>query len=203
MEQSRSRSPWGINSPGTLRSKAVLGRASSCWDGAWPQPTWQEETWPGAGNAMVPERWKRLVFCFFILGVGACPALAADQAVLRPRVPADKIDEAKAWANPVPATADNIEKGKALFQGKAFLCDLPWQGREGAGRHRRAAREIAEKFYRQSMANCEKRWRTILDPEEWKSRNRYGLLRSARADGRRGVAGALVCALVRPLMRSV
>lgn len=131
MEQSRSRSPWGINSPGTLRSKAVLGRASSCWDGAWPQPTWQEETWPGAGNAMVPERWKRLVFCFFILGVGACPALAADQAVLRPRVPADKIDEAKAWANPVPATADNIEKGKALFQGKAFCATC--HGRDGKG----------------------------------------------------------------------
>ncbi|KXJ98861.1 cytochrome c [Nitrospirales bacterium NOB] len=80
---------------------------------------------------MVPERWKRLVFCFFILGVGACPALAADQAVLRPRVPADKIDEAKAWANPVPATADNIEKGKALFQGKAFCATC--HGRDGKG----------------------------------------------------------------------
>jgi mono/diheme cytochrome c family protein len=45
---------------------------------------------------------------------------AADPAVLRPRVPRDQIEAARAVANPLPATPDIVEKGKKLFEGKAF-----------------------------------------------------------------------------------
>ena len=45
---------------------------------------------------------------------------AADKAVLRPRVPRDQIDSARAVTNPLPADAETIAKGKALYEGKAF-----------------------------------------------------------------------------------
>lgn len=71
----------------------------------------------------------------------ACPVLAllwfapaawsADEEVLRPRVPPDQIEQARTWVNPFPPTEDNIEKGKKLFQGKAFC--VTCHGRDGAG----------------------------------------------------------------------
>jgi len=45
---------------------------------------------------------------------------AADKAVLRPRVPPDQIDAARAVTNPLPASEEIMAKGKALYEGKAF-----------------------------------------------------------------------------------
>ena len=45
---------------------------------------------------------------------------AADPAVLRPRVPRDQIEAARAVTNPLPASDEMIAKGQALFEGKAF-----------------------------------------------------------------------------------
>ncbi|MFO0699728.1 MAG: cytochrome c [Nitrospira sp.] len=59
------------------------------------------------------------------------PALSADEAVLKPRVPADQIEQARTWKNPVPPTQESIEKGKQLFQGKAFC--VTCHGRDGKG----------------------------------------------------------------------
>jgi mono/diheme cytochrome c family protein len=47
-------------------------------------------------------------------------AWAADSAVLRPRVPRDQIEAARAVTNPLPAGEEMIAKGKVLFEGKAF-----------------------------------------------------------------------------------
>lgn len=44
----------------------------------------------------------------------------ADPQVLRPRVPRDQLDMARAVINPLEATPENIRKGKTLFEGKAF-----------------------------------------------------------------------------------
>ncbi|HEY7533455.1 MAG TPA: hypothetical protein VH681_11845, partial [Nitrospiraceae bacterium] len=55
----------------------------------------------------------------------------ADEAVLKPRVPLDQIEAARTWTNPVAATPENIEKGKALFHGKAFC--VTCHGRDGKG----------------------------------------------------------------------
>jgi mono/diheme cytochrome c family protein len=66
-----------------------------------------------------------------ILGPVCTRALAADDAVLRPRVPSDQIEEARTWKNPFESTPENIEEGKALFHGKAFC--VTCHGRDGKG----------------------------------------------------------------------
>lgn len=45
---------------------------------------------------------------------------SADAEVLRPRVPIDQMESARAVTNPLPTTAELLQKGKALFEGKAF-----------------------------------------------------------------------------------
>lgn len=70
----------------------------------------------------------------FLLGLSSwfqVPSYGADTEVLRPRVPTDQIEAARAVTNPVPSTPDNIEKGKALFHGKAFC--VTCHGRDGRG----------------------------------------------------------------------
>jgi mono/diheme cytochrome c family protein len=57
--------------------------------------------------------------------------LGSDAEVLRPRVPAHLIDEARGWTNPLAPTEENIEKGKASFLGKAFCATC--HGRDGRG----------------------------------------------------------------------
>ena len=59
------------------------------------------------------------------------PVFGADEAILRPRVPVEQLEEVKTWTNPLPATTDMIEKGKQLFQGKAFC--VTCHGRDGKG----------------------------------------------------------------------
>ena len=56
---------------------------------------------------------------------------AGERDPLQPRVPVDKIQLAKKEKNPFPATAENITKGKVLFEGKGtcFTC----HGMEGKG----------------------------------------------------------------------
>lgn len=79
-----------------------------------------------------------LVRCMTLLicGIGhvawdATTLFAADAAVLRPRVPVDQIDEARTLENPLEASTENIEKGKVIFDGKAFC--VTCHGRDGKG----------------------------------------------------------------------
>jgi len=58
-------------------------------------------------------------------------SFAADESVLKPRVPIDQIETVKTWTNPLPATEETIEKGKRLFQGKAFC--VTCHGKDGQG----------------------------------------------------------------------
>jgi mono/diheme cytochrome c family protein len=68
-----------------------------------------------------------------VLALAAWPwsALGSDAEVLRPRVPSQAMEEARQWKNPLEATPDNLEKGKALFHGKAFCATC--HGRDGRG----------------------------------------------------------------------
>ncbi len=56
---------------------------------------------------------------------------AAERDPLQSRVPPDKIQSVKKEKNPFPATAENIAKGKGIFNGKGtcFTC----LGMEGKG----------------------------------------------------------------------
>jgi mono/diheme cytochrome c family protein len=65
------------------------------------------------------------------LGLWGIPVFGADEAILKPRVPIDQIDEARAWPNPLPATDEAIENGKKLFHGKAFC--ITCHGKDGKG----------------------------------------------------------------------
>ena len=49
-----------------------------------------------------------------------CLTLGSDAEILRPRVPSHLIEEVRQSKNPFEATAENLDKGKAIFQGKAF-----------------------------------------------------------------------------------
>ncbi|MBA5868272.1 MAG: c-type cytochrome [Nitrospira sp. CR1.3] len=59
------------------------------------------------------------------------PSPAAEQHMMQPRVPADKLAEARALTSPLTQSSEIIERGKALYHGKGtcFNC----HGTTGAG----------------------------------------------------------------------
>ena len=56
---------------------------------------------------------------------------SAEQHMMQPRVPADKLAEARSLTSPLPDSPETVEKGKALYNGKGtcFTC----HGKTGAG----------------------------------------------------------------------
>lgn len=61
----------------------------------------------------------------------AVPVVAAERHMMQPRVPADKLAEARALTSPLPDAPEFVEKGKALYNGKGtcFNC----HGKDGSG----------------------------------------------------------------------
>jgi mono/diheme cytochrome c family protein len=72
-----------------------------------------------------------VVLLAIVLPAWADSTFGSDADVLRPRVPPDLIIEARGWMNPLEATDATIEKGKAIFLGKAFCATC--HGRDGRG----------------------------------------------------------------------
>ena len=72
-----------------------------------------------------------LVAVVSILGLPGLSAFGADEAILKPRVPVDQLQQVRTWKNPLPATEETIDKGKQLFEGKAFCTTC--HGRYGKG----------------------------------------------------------------------
>ncbi|MCP9440923.1 MAG: c-type cytochrome [Nitrospira sp.] len=66
----------------------------------------------------------------------AVPAVAERQ-MMRPRVPPDKLVEARALKSPVPLSSEAIERGKAIYHGKGTCVSC--HGVDGNGRGRAAA----------------------------------------------------------------
>lgn len=66
-----------------------------------------------------------------LLGMAVGSAPAAERHMMQPRVPADKLAEARALTSPLPSSPEIVEKGKALYQGKGtcFNC----HGKDGNG----------------------------------------------------------------------
>ncbi len=96
--------------------------------GACPGPSFRHTGTTGGTLS----RQRVFVALWMILqGAVAASAFGADAEVLKPRVLPDQIEEAKTWKNPFEATADNIEKGKVLFYGKAFC--VTCHGKDGKG----------------------------------------------------------------------
>jgi mono/diheme cytochrome c family protein len=59
--------------------------------------------------------------------------VAAEQRIMQPRVPADKLAEARALTNPLPSSADVRASGKALYEGRATCMSCHGQSGEGDG----------------------------------------------------------------------
>ncbi|NKB80481.1 MAG: c-type cytochrome [Nitrospirales bacterium] len=62
--------------------------------------------------------FKHVVFFMMIFSLSTNLAFARGQHMMEPRVPADKIEEARALKNPLSDSPDVWEKGKALYEGK-------------------------------------------------------------------------------------
>lgn len=103
-----------------------------------------------------------LLWCGAAWSGGNGPVLAADEAVLKPRVPPDQIEAARTWTNPLPATAETVEKGKALFHGKAFC--VTCHGRDGKGLsgveglRGKLPRDFTDKVWQQARTDGELFW---------------------------------------------
>jgi mono/diheme cytochrome c family protein len=57
-----------------------------------------------------------LALCWNVTDIA--PLWAADRHMMMPRVPSDQIEQARALTNPLPESAEIVEKGKALYEGK-------------------------------------------------------------------------------------
>lgn len=72
-----------------------------------------------------------LVLCWFISGVVVSLSGAAEQHMMQPRVPADKLAEARALTSPFSDSPEMLAKGKALYEGKGTCVNC--HGQSGAG----------------------------------------------------------------------
>jgi len=72
-----------------------------------------------------------LSLCCLLVAGEPSSSEAAERHMMQPRVPADKLAEARALASPLPNSAEIVEKGKALYHGKGtcFNC----HGTDGGG----------------------------------------------------------------------
>ena len=75
-----------------------------------------------------------VTYCLWPLACGlllTVPGSAAERPMMEPRVPADKLAEARALRSPFPDAPEIVAKGKGLYQGKGtcFNC----HGKDGAG----------------------------------------------------------------------
>jgi mono/diheme cytochrome c family protein len=76
-------------------------------------------------------RVSLLIAIVSVLGLPSLSAFGSDEAILKPRVPVDQLQQVRTWKNPLPATEETIDKGKKLFEGKAFC--VTCHGRDGKG----------------------------------------------------------------------
>ena len=66
-----------------------------------------------------------------LLGLFALPIFAAERPMMQPRVPQDKLAEARALTNPLPDSPDMMEKGRALYNAKGTC--VTCHGKDGMG----------------------------------------------------------------------
>jgi uncharacterized membrane protein YkoI/mono/diheme cytochrome c family protein len=74
--------------------------------------------------------------CISLLFIGASVVPAQQQRhqqMMMPRVPADKLEEAKALHNPLPPSPDVVEKGKVIYEGKGTCVNCHGASGHGDG----------------------------------------------------------------------
>ena len=75
----------------------------------------------------------KLIFVHMVVLSMCLPhwVVAMERHMMEPRVPVDKIDEARALVSPLSASPDIVEKGKAIYEGKGTC--LNCHGKSGRG----------------------------------------------------------------------
>ena len=78
-------------------------------------------------------RWSTALMLSLAIGV---PIVSAQQQhghqrMMMPRVPADKLEEARALTSPLPQSPDIVEQGKAIYEGKGTCMNC--HGAKGRG----------------------------------------------------------------------
>jgi mono/diheme cytochrome c family protein len=53
-----------------------------------------------------------------LVGTSSASGWTAERQIMMPRVPSEKLEEARALTSPLPDSADIVEKGKALYEGR-------------------------------------------------------------------------------------
>ena len=72
------------------------------------------------------------IFSLIIVALSfASPSWAAERQIMQPRVPADKLAEARALTSPLPGSPEVVAQGKALYNGKGTC--LNCHGKDGSG----------------------------------------------------------------------
>lgn len=74
-----------------------------------------------------------VVLCGFISAGVVSFSGAAEQYLMQPRVPADKLAEARALTNPLAESPETHAKGKALYEGKGGCANCHGQNGGGDG----------------------------------------------------------------------
>lgn len=82
------------------------------------------------GGSLIRQRVLLLLVPMALCALAAT-LQAAEPSMMQPRVPRDKLAEARALKSPLPDSGEAVEKGKALYEGKGtcFNC----HGKDGAG----------------------------------------------------------------------
>ncbi len=76
--------------------------------------------------------WRNLVAILGLSLMGISPTLAGDVGDLTPRVPPDRLEEAKTYINPYTPDKAFVDGGRKLYEGRA-MCVM-CHGQEGTGR---------------------------------------------------------------------
>ncbi len=76
-------------------------------------------------------RGHATVALFALVLESASSSVAAERHPMAPRVPPDRIEEARALISPLPESSEIVEKGKALYQGKGTCANC--HGASGRG----------------------------------------------------------------------
>ena len=77
---------------------------------------------------------QRMIGLTLVVAIGVSTALAQEhghQQMMMPRVPADKMDEARLLRSPLPESPDIVQKGQAIYEGKGTCINC--HGANGRG----------------------------------------------------------------------
>ena len=103
--------------------------------------------------------------------------VAAERHMMQPRVPADQLEAARALKNPLPFSAEVVQKGKVLYEGKGTCFNCHGLSGRGDGPGGATLDPSPRNFRHRGMWRHRNGRRNFLGHKAWISRNRDDSLR--------------------------